>query len=73
MVKVHHLQLRCHPPLFHNFRKVNIKAATARHTIIQKEVDELLVKGAIESFTGGAGFYSNVFVFLSVLVVYDPY
>ena len=30
--------------------------------IIQKEVDELLAKGAIEPSSGGAGFYSNVFV-----------
>ena len=40
----------------------NIKAATAHHAIIQKEVDELLVKGAFESLTGNTGFYSNVFV-----------
>ena len=29
---------------------------------IQKEVDELLAKGAIEPSSGGAGFYSSVFV-----------
>ena len=34
MVKGHHLQLRCHPPFFCN--------APAHHSIIQKEVDELL-------------------------------
>ena len=32
------------------------------HAIIQREVDELLAKNAIESLTGGAGCYSTVFV-----------
>ena len=36
--------------------------AAAHHPVIQKEVDELLAKGAIEPSSGGAGFYSNVFV-----------
>ena len=31
-------------------------------TIIQKDADELLASGTIEQFTGGAGFYSNVFL-----------
>ena len=34
----------------------------ANHTIIQKWMDELLVKGVIEPSIGGADFYSNVFV-----------
>ena len=34
----------------------------AHHPVIQKEVDELLAKGAIEPSSGGAGFYSSVFV-----------
>ena len=34
----------------------------AHHPVIQKEVDELLAKGAIEPSSGGAGFYSGVFV-----------
>ena len=34
----------------------------AHHPVIQKEVDELLAKGAIEPSSGGAGFYSNIFV-----------
>ena len=34
----------------------------AHHPIIQKEVDELLTEGAIESSYGGAGFYSSMFV-----------
>ena len=62
MVQGHHLWLRSHPPLFHNFRQFNVKAAAAHHPIIKKEVDELLVKGAIEPSSGGAGFYSSVFV-----------
>ena len=59
MVQGHHLQLRSHPPLFHNF---NVKVAAAHHPVTQKEVDELLAKGAIEPSSGGAGFYSSLFV-----------
>ena len=70
--KGHHLKPRYHAPLFHNFKQFNIKAATANQPFIHEEVDELLAKGAIEPLTGGAGFYSNV-LFLSMLVVYDPY
>ena len=62
MVWGHHLQLRSHPPLFHDFQHFNVKAAAAHHPIIQREVDELLGKGAIEPSSGGAGFYSSVFV-----------
>ena len=58
----YNLQLRSHSPLFHNFWQFNVKAAVAHHTIIQKEVHELLAKGAMEPFLGGAGFYSSVFV-----------
>ena len=36
--------------------------AAAHHPVIQKEVDELLAKGAIEPSSGGAGFYSSMFV-----------
>ena len=59
MVQGHHLQLRLHPPLFHNFWQFNVKAAAAHHPIIQKDVDELLSKGEIEP---SPGFYSGVFV-----------
>ena len=48
MIKGHHLQLRCHPLLFHNFTWFNIRVAVAHHAINQKEMDELLVKGSIE-------------------------
>ena len=51
MVWGHHLQLRCHPPLFHDFQPFNVKA-----------VDELLAKGATQPSSGGAGFYSSMFV-----------
>ena len=61
MIKGHHLQHRSCPPFFHNFKQFNIKAAATHPPIIQKEVYELIVKGAPSS--GGAGFYSNVFVF----------
>ena len=61
MVKGHHLQLRSHPPLFCDFWHFNVKAAAAHHPVIE-EVDELLAKGAIEPSSGGAGFYSSMFV-----------
>ena len=44
---------------FVNFRKFNITATAAHYSIIQKEVDELLAKGAIEPSNGGASFYSK--------------
>ena len=62
MVWGHHLQLRSCPPLFCDFWHFNVKVAAAHHPVIQKEVDELLAKGAIEPSSGGAGFYSSVFV-----------
>ena len=62
MVKSHHFHLRCHHPLFHNFKQFNIKADLDHHLIIWKEVDELLVKDTIEPCTSGSGFHSNVFV-----------
>ena len=62
MVWGHHLQLWSHPPLFSNFRQFNFKVAATPHPIIQKEVDELLAKGATELSSGGAGVYSRVFV-----------
>ena len=52
MGKVHHFMLRSHPLLFCNFKQLNIKAATAHHPIIKKEVDEILAKDAIELSTG---------------------
>ena len=54
--------LDSHPPLFCNFQLFNVKVPAAHHPVIQKEVDELLAKGAIEPSSGGAGFYSSVFV-----------
>ena len=62
MVWGHHLQLWSCPPLFCNFWQFNVKVGVADHPIIQKEVDELLAKGAIEPSSGGAGFYSSMFV-----------
>ena len=62
MVWDHHLQLRAQSFLFHNFWQFSVKAAAAHHPIIQKEVDELLSKGAIEPSSSGAGFYSSMFV-----------
>ena len=61
MVKGHYLKLRSCSPLFCNFKWFNIKAAAAHHPIILKVV-RLLTKGAVEPLSGGAGFYSNVFV-----------
>ena len=62
MVWGHHLQFRSHPPLFCNLWQFNVKVAAAHHPIIQKEVDELLATEAIEPSSGGAGFYSSMFV-----------
>ena len=73
MVQGHHLQLTSRPPLFHNFWHFNVKVPAAHHPVIQKEVDELLAKGAIEPSSGGARFYSSVFVDLSILGASDPY
>ena len=54
--------LGCCPPLFHNFQQFNVSVAVAHNAIIQKKVDELLAKGAVEPSFGAAGFYSSVFV-----------
>ena len=62
MVKGHHLQIRCHPPLLCNFKWFNIKAAPAHHLIIQMEVDEMLAKSTTEPSTSGASFCSKIFV-----------
>ena len=45
----------------------------AHHPIIQKEVDDLIAKGATEPLRGGAGFCSMYFGFLGTLMVYEPY
>ena len=57
MAKGHHLHLWCCPLLFHNFAWLNIKFAMAHHAVIQKEVDELLAKGATEPWMDGTSFY----------------
>ena len=62
MVQGHHLQCTSYPPMFHNLWQFNVKAAAAHHPIIQKEMDELLSKGEVESSSGGAGFFSSMFV-----------
>ena len=61
MVMFHQLQLK-YCPAFHSFKQFNIKAALVHHPVIQKEVDELLAKGAIEPSTDTADFCSNVFM-----------
>ena len=50
MVQGHHLQLRSHPPLFHNLWQFSVKMAATHHPVVQKKVDELFSKGAIETF-----------------------
>ena len=54
MVWGHHLQLRSHSPLFCDFWQFNVKAVAVHHPVIQREVDELLAKGAIEPSSSGA-------------------
>ena len=61
MAEGHHLQLKCSPVLLPNFRQFN-NADMAHCPIIQKQVDELFSKGAIEPSTGGGAIYSSVFV-----------
>ena len=68
MVKGPHIQLRWHPPVFHNFTWFNIMAAITHDLIIQ-EVNELLAKGSTEACMGGAGFYST----LSNLIALNMY
>ena len=68
MVKGHHLQLRCYPLLFHNFKSFEIKATKAHHPVIPKKVDELLTMGAIEPSTGGAGFTSIMLAYYSTIL-----
>ena len=62
MVMGQHFQVMCCPLLLYDFRQFNIKGTPAHHSIFQEEVDELLTKGAIDPSSGGAGFYSNLFV-----------
>ena len=62
MIKGYHLQLRYHPLLFYNVKQFNIKAAVAHESVILQKVYELLLKGATDPSTGGAGYYCNVFV-----------
>ena len=61
-MKGHYLQHSCHLPLFHNLRWFDIQATPAHHSIVQKEVDELLTKGSVGLSTVGAGFCPNIFV-----------
>ena len=62
IVWCHHLELWSHLHLFHNFWQFNFKVGTTHHSIIEKEVDDLLAEGVIEPSSGGAGFYSSVSV-----------
>ena len=71
MVKGHYLQLRCHPPLFHNLKQ--LKATTVHHSVIQKEAHDLLSKGVIEPLTGVGVLYSNMFVVPKHTGGYDLY
>ena len=50
-----------------------MKAAVVHHIIIQKEVDELLAKDAVEPWMGGAGFNWMYLMFLGSLVANDQY
>ena len=70
---VTNLQLRSHPPLFHDFWHFNVKAAAAHHPVIQREVDELLSERGLEHSSGGAGFYSTMFVVPKHTGAFEPY
>ena len=58
--------------LFHKFKWFNVHATPAHHCIIQMEMDEFLAKGAIDPSSGGAGFYSNIFVTPNCMSGYHP-
>ena len=60
-LQVPHLQLRWHTLFFHNFKLFNTKAAMAHHPIIQKDVDELLARDAIDPWMGGVSLYSYIY------------
>ena len=62
MFQGRHLHLKCHPPLFCNFKWFSFNVATPHHPVFWQEVDELLAKRATELSAEGVGFYSNVFV-----------
>ena len=57
-MKGYHLELKCHPLLFHSYIN-GMKAAVAHHPVWSR-VDELLAKDAVEPSIGGDSFYSNV-------------
>ena len=73
MVKGHHLQHRCHPLLFCNFKWFSINDAAASLPVIQKKVDRLLTKSVMEQSTDGEVFTQMYLWFLSIHMVYDPY
>ena len=62
MVQGHCVQLRSYLSLFDNFWQFSVKVTAANYTLIQKGVAEQLTEGAVEPSSGGAGFYSSVFV-----------
>ena len=62
MVLSHCLQHWSCSLLFYDFQQFNVKAAAAHHPVIQREVDKLLAKGAIEPSSGGASFYCSMFM-----------
>ena len=68
-----HLQLRSRPPLFCDFQRFNIKVAAAHHPVIQKEVDELLAKGAIEPSQVVLVSILACLWYLSILGAFVPY
>ena len=66
MVKGQHFHLRYHPRLFLNSKWHNIKASLAHHSIIQKEVDDVLAKNAIELSTVGLAFTGMCLQYLNI-------
>ena len=56
-----HLQFRSHTLLFHSFKWFNIDTAKFHHPVMQKEVNGLLSRDAIELSADGAGFQEYAF------------
>ena len=73
MVWGHQLQLRCHPPLFHNFPHFDVKAAVANHPIIQNGWMSCLLREQLKHLLVMLVSMPACLLFLSILVTSSPY
>ena len=73
MVKGHHIQLGCHPPLFRNFKWFNSTAAKTHYPIIQKRLMSRYPRMPLDHQLVVLAFIQLYLLFLDALVVYDQY